>query len=278
MAKNCDYGILISIWYAFTGHSVEKKTKTGKIGLSDFIKNASKYAKQLLGGSYDRLILQHNEKAALGLVTFKWMKDTLNELEETKEALKKMQQNLDHCERTAFEVQEEVNVSDTAGVNWDNLDIVDVRAQQDLSESQDMLISIREKFPFLDDLNHGDIIEVTKNVAFRELKRGEVVFSQGDTGQEVFYIIKGNVQILLETHETKIPLALMKTTTIFGEMAPITQEPRSATAVASGDTTLLSFEIDHANMRTNPMQFALLYRNFIKILSSKLIIANTRKS
>lgn len=238
------------------------QSKTGKISLSEFARHTASFAKKLLTGDFEQMILTHKEKAVLGLVTFKWLKDTKFELEDN-------QNTIHELRNMVSDLEEEVKrVSDMKSLPTD----------KEITPAQEKLLELREKFSFLEDLNDGDVIEITKNVELIHLEDNQVIFEQGFSGRQVYYILSGSVQIILQMQERTIPLAHLETESIFGEMAPITQEPRSATALAQGKTELLSFEIDDDRVMQSPLQFALLYRNFIKILSSKLILANTKKA
>jgi CRP-like cAMP-binding protein len=71
-------------------------------------------------------------------------------------------------------------------------------------------------------------------VPTRKFTPGEIIFREGDPGNELFVIARGRVEIqsgnrLLET---------LGEGEIFGEMALIDDEPRSATVVALNEVTL----------------------------------------
>src|SRR6202040_1885240 len=66
-------------------------------------------------------------------------------------------------------------------------------------------------------------------------KAGEVIFREGDNALELFVIKSGQVRIQIG-NKTVTELA---PDTIFGEMALIDDEPRSATAVAATDVELV---------------------------------------
>jgi signal transduction histidine kinase len=69
----------------------------------------------------------------------------------------------------------------------------------------------------------------------RELKAGDVIFKQGDAGQELFIIKSGKVEIRIGNRV----LDTLSLGNIFGEMALIDSAPRNATAVAITDATLI---------------------------------------
>jgi CRP/FNR family transcriptional regulator, cyclic AMP receptor protein len=71
----------------------------------------------------------------------------------------------------------------------------------------------------------------------REVKTvpaGELIFSQGDAAEEMYGVVDGRVE--LRIHGALI--ADLGPDESFGEMAIIDSSPRSATAVATADTTL----------------------------------------
>jgi CRP-like cAMP-binding protein len=73
------------------------------------------------------------------------------------------------------------------------------------------------------------------NIETLLLKAGSVIFREGDEAKELFAIKSGQVRIQIG-NRTVTELAADN---IFGEMAPIDSEPRSATAVAVTDVELV---------------------------------------
>lgn len=70
----------------------------------------------------------------------------------------------------------------------------------------------------------------------RKYKKGEIIFHEGDTTQDMFIIKRGNVSIEKKTDNPEtIQLALLSNGNFFGEMAMIEGLPRSATARAETD-------------------------------------------
>jgi CRP-like cAMP-binding protein len=68
----------------------------------------------------------------------------------------------------------------------------------------------------------------------RELPAGTVIFEEGSTGQEMFGIISGRVELRMANGHS---FGLGPDDT-FGEMAMVDSSPRSATAVAVEDSTV----------------------------------------
>jgi len=67
-------------------------------------------------------------------------------------------------------------------------------------------------------------------------KAGDVIFREGDNALDLFVIKSGQVRIQIGNRT----VAELAPDTIFGEMALIDDEPRSATAIAATDVELVS--------------------------------------
>ena len=102
----------------------------------------------------------------------------------------------------------------------------------------------------------------------RSFKAGDVVFQEGDAGNELFVIRDGtvNVQVSGRTVETLGP------SEIFGEMAIVDGKPRSATVVAETDCILVpvSEKLFLLMVREAPF-FALAV---MRVLAARLRAAN----
>jgi CRP/FNR family transcriptional regulator, cyclic AMP receptor protein len=73
------------------------------------------------------------------------------------------------------------------------------------------------------------------DVETRSFKAGTIIFHQGDAASEMFVIRRGEVRIQLGNRT----LAELKADSVFGEMALIDNEPRSASAIAITDVELV---------------------------------------
>ena len=68
----------------------------------------------------------------------------------------------------------------------------------------------------------------------RSVPAGTVIFSEGDTGSEMFGVVSGSVEL---RHGERITASLGPDE-VFGEMALIVKSPRSMSAVAATDSEL----------------------------------------
>jgi EAL domain-containing protein (putative c-di-GMP-specific phosphodiesterase class I) len=83
----------------------------------------------------------------------------------------------------------------------------------------------------------------------REFKAGQTVFSHGERGDCAYVVESGRIHIQLRDGDRVIPLATRVPGELFGEMAIIDDEPRSADAVAAEDAVLLLITREQLNMR-----------------------------
>lgn len=73
----------------------------------------------------------------------------------------------------------------------------------------------------------------------REYRAGDVLFREGEAGEEMFVIQSGLVQVLKRVGQNERPLATMGRGEFLGEMAILNGKPRNATAVVLEDARCL---------------------------------------
>lgn len=102
---------------------------------------------------------------------------------------------------------------------------------------------------------------------------GEVIFNQHDEGDSMFIIYAGQVELFTQGDDGQLhPLVLLREGDTLGEMALLTGEPRTATALAQGDTTLL--RIDAATFLELTNESPAISGYFIRLLSKRLVSTN----
>ncbi len=97
-----------------------------------------------------------------------------------------------------------------------------------------------EPMPLFQGLRHPDLATLARDLHLREYARDETVFRQGDESREVYVVLRGKVRIYKISpagHETTIDIFAAHD--VFGELAALDGQPRSASAKAIEDTALL---------------------------------------
>jgi CRP-like cAMP-binding protein len=99
--------------------------------------------------------------------------------------------------------------------------------------------------PLFSDLPKNAFIQLMEQMHMRSMLPEEAIISEGDVGDSMFIISSGRVKIT-KTAETgaEIVLAHLGDGAFFGEMALISQAPRSASVIAEEETVL--FEVSRA--------------------------------
>ena len=160
--------------------------------------------------------------------------------------------------------------------------IVDPINREKMSREMSMLLAVRKKIHFFDNLSDEEIVSLTKTSEFIRPKKGAHIFEQGDFGKNIYYIVNGEVDIygFNEKVEGDDPFSHLTTLTegmVFGEIAAITGETRTARAtVASDDAFILSMSMHSEISCSNSVPFVKMYRNIIDALSSKLVKSNNQ--
>ncbi len=141
-----------------------------------------------------------------------------------------------------------------------------------------MMDSMRDTYAMLArrmELFHGltpeDVARIFSRGSTREYDDGEHIFEKGQPGAEMFVILGGEVRIFDGPQE----IALLTRGDMFGEMALVSNESRSASAAATCTTSLLVLSLDDLK-KDLPREVSLqLLVNIIITLSERLRRANT---
>jgi CRP-like cAMP-binding protein len=97
-----------------------------------------------------------------------------------------------------------------------------------------------------------------------DLDAGESIFKEGDRGDSLYLIVIGQVRI----HRGASEIAVLGERQVFGEMALLEGEPRSATATAVGECTCLRIQQeDFQDILAEKSEIA---QGIIKVLSRRL--------
>src|SRR4051812_33239515 len=104
----------------------------------------------------------------------------------------------------------------------------------------EQIITVLEKVPLFEGLSHKDLEKVAKLVRGRTIKPGELLFKEGDPGDKFYIVQSGAIEIFKEKAGSEPDrLAIKRAGDAFGEMALLTDAPRSATVRAIEPSNLL---------------------------------------
>ena len=117
----------------------------------------------------------------------------------------------------------------------------------------------------------GDVNDLLERFA-RDFAAGTVLFEEGQPGDFMYVVQRGEVEIRRQVGETERVIAVLPTGEFFGEMAILNGRPRSATAVVKVPSRLLVIEgkTFEAMLRARPE----IAMRIIKSLGARLENAN----
>ncbi len=96
------------------------------------------------------------------------------------------------------------------------------------------------RIPLFSQLRPLELREIERIIHHRRFQPAEVIFWEGEPGVGMYIIERGEVTIFQDYGApAQKTLARLGEFDFFGEMALLNEEPRSATAVAGGDTHLI---------------------------------------
>ena len=104
---------------------------------------------------------------------------------------------------------------------------------------REMLIAGVDIFQPLNEEQRRSIAMQTQSRMFGD---GEVIVRQGDPGQTMYIVASGRVAVVLEPNRQVV--ATIEKGGYFGEMSLLTGDPRSATVLAQGDTSVLELDAE----------------------------------
>ncbi len=89
--------------------------------------------------------------------------------------------------------------------------------------------------------------DVAAGSVLNRFGNGDAIVRQGQSGESMYIVVTGGADVFLEGNEKGAPrhqVAAIGTGGYFGEMSLLTGEPRSATVIARGDTSVLEIGAD----------------------------------
>jgi hypothetical protein len=119
----------------------------------------------------------------------------------------------------------------------------------------------------LDQLSSIDRLMVTRHYA-----KGESIFLKGDVGSELFVVLEGEIRVHVDHDGREVTLARLGPSSVVGEMAVFDDQPRSAGAQASDNTTVRVLRRDRLQALVHEHPEVLL--EFVRNLSQRIRVMN----
>jgi CRP-like cAMP-binding protein len=127
------------------------------------------------------------------------------------------------------------------------------------------------------DFPAAELRSVARHFGSSKVDKGQVIFREGDAGTFMCIINSGDVSVLKSDSEGKmIEIAVLRNGRVFGEMAALDGERRSATCITAADCVLLTLSKDSLDkmLLELPKLAAKVIRSVAASLSRRLRMAD----
>lgn len=118
-----------------------------------------------------------------------------------------------------------------------------------------------------------ELLAFASRLRERALRRGQVLFREGDLGDEMFVVRRGAI-IISKAVTGRVEQVLSRETagSFFGEMSLFDRSPRSATIQAESDVDLLVLDRDNLNLliEVNPRAAAAFFHALVFVFIERL--------
>ena len=118
-----------------------------------------------------------------------------------------------------------------------------------------------------------ELLALAGSLRERALKKGQVLFREGETGQEMFLVRDGGIVISKAvTGRVEQVLAHFAPGDFFGEMSLFGRGPRSATVQAESDAILLTLDREHLDqlIQHSPRAAAAFFHALVQVFIERL--------
>ncbi|MGH7312840.1 MAG: cyclic nucleotide-binding domain-containing protein [Candidatus Rokuibacteriota bacterium] len=118
-----------------------------------------------------------------------------------------------------------------------------------------------------------ELLALASRLHERALRKGQVLFREGDRGEEMFVVRSGSVVISKAvTGRVEQVLGRESSGSFFGEMSLFDRAPRSATVQAEADAVLLVLDRDNLTILTevNPRAAAAFFQALVHVFIGRL--------
>lgn len=117
---------------------------------------------------------------------------------------------------------------------------MDERKKLDLSRDKENIIQLLKGMRMFDELTDEELVVTSGYMNLYELKKGDFLFKEGDTGDYVCFVAAGGIDVLKESITgNRVVISTVSRGYSLGEMSVIDETSRSASAMAREDTTLI---------------------------------------
>ena len=150
---------------------------------------------------------------------------------------------------------------------------MDLSHLQRIDTSRSERIEVLETLPWSWDLSFDLLSDLASYLSAYQLVEGQVLFSEGDRGAFMVFLIGGRIEIRKDSSPVgEVLVVRFQEGKVFGEMPLLDGGPRSASAVAMADSKvyLLTQEAFFRMKKEHPRLAMMIVLKLARILSQRL--------
>lgn len=143
-----------------------------------------------------------------------------------------------------------------------------------------MVYEFLRKIPLFMNLSEEDLDRLCEMVTEQRLHAGQELFAEGSQGDRAYVIKSGQLEIIKESGEQQVILAVRQAGEVIGEMALLESAPRFATVRARTNCVLLVIQHEHLDhlLNTSPLAAkAMLHTVTSRLRSSQIVMRQSEK-
>src|SRR5207244_657772 len=127
---------------------------------------------------------------------------------------------------------------------------------------------VLRRIPLFQHMTYKELLGILGIARGRQFQKGQAIIREGETGDELFVLFRGKVQVA----KGEMAIATLKAGGHFGEMGLVDQARRSASVIALEETSAVSIDRDSLLklMRRDPVLSVKLVLSFVPVLSERL--------
>ncbi|MCB2146257.1 MAG: cyclic nucleotide-binding domain-containing protein [Deltaproteobacteria bacterium] len=142
--------------------------------------------------------------------------------------------------------------------------------ETDFLKGNQRVLNDIKKFEIFEPFQDEELHHLMSMSKIRKYNPGETILEQGSSDTWLYFLVYGKVRLMKDNK----PVALLQRRgDVFGEMGAIECAPRSASAVADGETVCLATDIYYIEQLTGTDKLAfgyVIYRVFSGVLADRL--------
>lgn len=113
------------------------------------------------------------------------------------------------------------------------------------------------------------LIELASTLCRIKLEEGETIIWEGRRNDDVFIVVSGQLEVLVECGEEEKRIGLIQTGEVFGEISFLTHEPRSATVRATKFSEC--FAIKASDLHLLAFKYPIILMHMAKVIAKRLM-------